>query len=150
MTLGKVSFAECLLCDTRQRRLFVECQPLALGKDWRPSTLWRPLTALCQEPLCRVFDTRQTCLCRVGSFAECPTLGKEALCREPNFTECPTKGTRQRIQHSAKPRIPVVTTPIDIHAGQTDGMLLAGPYHVLACYARHYQAIPSSVLCRGR
>jgi hypothetical protein len=30
------------------------------------------------------------------------TLGK-------GFAECPTKGTRQRIQHSAKPRIPVVT-----------------------------------------
>jgi hypothetical protein len=28
-------------------------------------------------------------------------------------------------------------------------MLLAGPYRVLARYARHYQAIPSSVLCRG-
>jgi hypothetical protein len=24
------------------------------------------------------------------------------------FDECPTKGTRQRFQHSAKPRIPVV------------------------------------------
>jgi hypothetical protein len=34
MTLGKeASFAECLLCGTRQRRLFAECQPLALGKD---------------------------------------------------------------------------------------------------------------------
>jgi hypothetical protein len=33
MTLGKVCFAECLLCDTRQISLFAECQPLALGKD---------------------------------------------------------------------------------------------------------------------
>jgi hypothetical protein len=33
MTLGKASFAECLLCGTRQRHLFTECQPLALGKD---------------------------------------------------------------------------------------------------------------------
>jgi hypothetical protein len=33
MTLGKVCFAECLQCNTRQRSLFAECQPLALGKD---------------------------------------------------------------------------------------------------------------------
>jgi hypothetical protein len=33
MTLGKASFAECLLSGNRQRRLFAECQPLALGKD---------------------------------------------------------------------------------------------------------------------
>jgi hypothetical protein len=31
-TLGKVHFAECLLCGTRQRILFAECQQLALGK----------------------------------------------------------------------------------------------------------------------
>jgi hypothetical protein len=33
LTLGKIRFAECLLCGTRQRILFVECQQLALGKD---------------------------------------------------------------------------------------------------------------------
>jgi hypothetical protein len=33
MTLGKEGFAECLLRSTRQRSLFAECQPLALGKD---------------------------------------------------------------------------------------------------------------------
>jgi hypothetical protein len=32
-TLGKESFAECLQVGTRQRRLFAECQPTALGKD---------------------------------------------------------------------------------------------------------------------
>jgi hypothetical protein len=32
MTLGKASFAESQVCGTRQRRLFAECQPLALGK----------------------------------------------------------------------------------------------------------------------
>jgi ribosomal protein S17 len=75
MTLGKASFVECLLCGTRQRSLFAECQPLALGKDWRLSALGRPLTALCREPplpsvwhsanlslpsavLCRLFSTR--------------------------------------------------------------------------------------------
>jgi hypothetical protein len=31
--LGKEVFAECQLDDTRQRRLFAECQPLAPGKD---------------------------------------------------------------------------------------------------------------------
>jgi hypothetical protein len=77
-----------------------------------------PSAAFADRRLCRVFNTRQTCLCRVVSCAECPALGKEARCREPNFTECgsrqsllcrvPTKGTRQRCRHSAKPRIPVV------------------------------------------
>jgi hypothetical protein len=33
------------------KKLFAECQPLALGNDWRPSTFGRPLTALCREPL---------------------------------------------------------------------------------------------------
>jgi hypothetical protein len=32
-TLGKDSFAECQIVGTRQRRLFAERQPLALGKD---------------------------------------------------------------------------------------------------------------------
>jgi hypothetical protein len=41
-----------------------------------------------------VFDTRQTCLCRVPSYAEYSALDKGALCREPNFTEC---GTRQSL-----------------------------------------------------
>jgi hypothetical protein len=30
--LGKEVFAECQLVDTRQRSLFTECQPPALGK----------------------------------------------------------------------------------------------------------------------
>jgi hypothetical protein len=94
--------------DTRQRvlcRVPIICHSakkplcrvpiLSSRQNWRPSALGRPLTALCREPescLCRVFDTRQTCRCRVGSCAECPALGKEARCREPNFTEC---GSRQ-------------------------------------------------------
>ena len=41
-------------------------------------------------------------------FAESLTLPSAAL-GKAFFAECPTKGTRQRIQHSAKPRIPVVT-----------------------------------------
>jgi hypothetical protein len=59
-----------------------------------------------ESSLCRVFDTRQTCLCRVLSSAECSALGKESLCRELDFTEC---GSRQSLlcrvldkRHSAK------------------------------------------------
>jgi hypothetical protein len=65
-----------------------------------------------------VFDTRQSCLCRVSSCTECSALGKgrfaecltvpSAALGKAFFAECPTKGTRQRIQHSAKPAIPVV------------------------------------------
>ena len=57
------------------QNLFAESQRLALGKDWRPSALGRPLTAVCREPplpsvwrsaklslpsvvLCRVFSSR--------------------------------------------------------------------------------------------
>jgi hypothetical protein len=39
--------------------------------------------------------------------AESLTLPRAALGKE-GFAECPTKGTRQRIQHSTKTRIPVV------------------------------------------
>jgi hypothetical protein len=42
-----------------------------------------------------------------GLFAESLTLSSAAL-GKAFFVECPTKGTRQRIQHSAKPQIPVV------------------------------------------
>jgi hypothetical protein len=38
----------CPVFGTRQRSLFAECQSSALGKDWRPSVLGRPLTALCR------------------------------------------------------------------------------------------------------
>jgi hypothetical protein len=41
------------------------------------------------------------------NFAECLTLPSAAL-GKALFAECPTKDTRQRIQHSAKPAIPVV------------------------------------------
>jgi hypothetical protein len=36
-----------------------------------------------------------------------PSLPSAAL-GKAFFAECPTKGTRQRVRHSAKPRIPVV------------------------------------------
>jgi hypothetical protein len=42
-----------------------------------------------------------------GLFVESLTLPSAAL-GKAFFAECPTKGTRQRMQHSAKPRIPVV------------------------------------------
>jgi hypothetical protein len=46
-------------------------------------------------------------------FAESLTLPSAAL-GKAFFAECPTKGTRQRVQRSAKPRIPVVME-IDVH-----------------------------------
>jgi hypothetical protein len=45
-----------------------------------------------------------------GLFAEILTLPSVAL-GKAFFAECPIKGTRQRIQHSAKPAIPVVNVP---------------------------------------
>jgi hypothetical protein len=45
-----------------------------------------------------------------GLFAESLTLPRAAL-GKAFFAECPTKSTWQRIQHSAKPRIPVVHRP---------------------------------------
>jgi hypothetical protein len=109
-TLGKARFAECLLCGTRQRILFAECQQLALGKDWRASAGGWPLTALCREPpLPSVWPSANMSL-PSASCAECSALGKGYLCREPKFTE---SGTRQRLlcrvpdkKHSAKPPAP--------------------------------------------
>jgi hypothetical protein len=51
-----------------------------------------------------------------GLFAESLTLPSAAL-GKAFFAECPTKGTRQIIQHSAKPRIPVVVGALVLHAG---------------------------------
>jgi hypothetical protein len=48
-----------------------------------------------------------------GFFAESLTLPSAALGKAV-FAECPTKGTRQRIRHSAKPRIPVVNIYFDV------------------------------------
>jgi hypothetical protein len=106
MTLGKASFAECLPFGTRQRSSLPSVNRwLSTKTDGRQllDGRWRPFA---ESPLCRVFDTRQRSLCRVGPGAECPALGKEALCREPNFTE---GGARQSClcrvsdkRHSAK------------------------------------------------
>jgi hypothetical protein len=43
-----------------------------------------------------------------GLFAESLTLPSAALGKS-FFAECPTKGTRQKMQHSAKPAIRVVS-----------------------------------------
>jgi hypothetical protein len=45
-----------------------------------------------------------------GLFAESLSLPSAALGKDL-FAECPTKSTRQRIQHSAKPVIPIVHAP---------------------------------------
>jgi hypothetical protein len=118
-TLGKASFAECPIFGTRQRRLFAECQPSALGER---------LTAVS-------FGTAADGPLPSGTFADCFTLGKRVFAEwcpvssvqhsvkrlfvesltlpraalgKALFAECPTKGTRQRGRHSAKPQISVV------------------------------------------
>jgi hypothetical protein len=105
--------------DTRQSRL---CRVLTLWHSAKTNDRqlwdgrWR---SFAESPFCRVFDTRQTCLCREppvpsiqhsvkGLFVEFLTLPSAAL-GKAFFAECPTKGTRQRVQHSAKPAIPVVS-----------------------------------------
>jgi hypothetical protein len=60
-----------------------------------------------------------------GLFAESLTLPSVAL-GKAFFAECPIKGTRQRIQHSAKPRIPVV----DIYGKQNRTLNI---YYVYLC-----------------
>jgi hypothetical protein len=106
--------------DTRQRGSFAECLP-AVGSRQR-------LTAV-------TFGTATDGPLPRAPFAECLTLGKlvfaeyrpmpsvqhsvkrlfaeiltfpSAALGKAFFAECPTKGTRQRIQHSAKTRIPVM------------------------------------------
>jgi hypothetical protein len=122
MTLGKVCFAECLLCGARHRTSLPSAiRWLSAKTDGRQlwDGRWRPFA---ESPLCREFDTRQSCLCRVSPYAECASLGKarfaeclalpSAALGKALFAECPTKDTRQRIQHSAKPAIPVVAVNI--------------------------------------
>jgi hypothetical protein len=84
-----------------------------------------------------------------ATFAECLTLGKHvfaesfsvssvlhsvnklviesrtspsAALSKASFAECPIKGTRQRIQHSAKPAIPIVfpTSSLPVSTGSRD------------------------------
>jgi hypothetical protein len=60
-----------------------------------------------------------------SSFAVCLTLPSAAL-GKAFFAECPTKGTRQRIQHSAKPAIPVVSSSF-IRRGENFSSFRATP-----------------------
>jgi hypothetical protein len=103
-----------------------------------------------------VFNIRQSCLCRVSFCAECSALGKARFAGfltlpsvalgKTFFAECPTKGTRQRGQHSAKPRIPVVIVflffiffglnPFGTKAQRPDSIPSAH-YAVVACTRRH-------------
>jgi hypothetical protein len=79
---------------TLGKELFVECQKKTLGK----------------EILCRVSKIKHSAK---SFFAECyllPRVFCVALGKE-HFAESPKKNTRQRIWHSAKSKIPVVTTP---------------------------------------
>jgi hypothetical protein len=71
-TLGKELFAECCICDTRQRALFAECQKKTLGKE----TLYRVSKI---KPSAKSFFAECFLLPRVF----CVALGKEL------FAECP-------------------------------------------------------------
>jgi hypothetical protein len=92
------------------------CRVSAVGSRQRPTTADGPLP---RAPFaeCLTLGKLVFAECRPvpsvqhsvkGLFAESLTLPSAAL-DKAFFTECPTKGTRQRIQHSAKPRIPVVS-----------------------------------------
>jgi hypothetical protein len=88
-TLDKELFAECCICDTRQR-VFAECQKKTLGK----------------ETLCRVSKKTlgKELLCRVFYFTE----GFLRSARQRTTLPSVRKNTRQRIWHSTKSQIPVV------------------------------------------
>jgi hypothetical protein len=112
--------------DTRQRKL---CRVLAFRHSAKKTLCRVPdfgsrqrLTAvsfgtavdgpLPRAPLPSVWHSANLSLPSVqnsvkGLCAESLTLPSAAL-GKAFFAECPTKGTRQKIQHSAKPRIPVV------------------------------------------
>jgi hypothetical protein len=137
MTLGKVCFAECLLCGARHRTSLPSAiRWLSAKTDGRQlwDGRWRPFA---ESPLCREFDTRQSCLCRVSPYAECSALGKarfaeclalpSAALGKALFAECPTKDTRQRIQHSAKPAIPVVHSYFKLICRMPIDGQMAGP-----------------------
>jgi hypothetical protein len=70
-------------------------------------------------------------------FAESLTLTSAALGKAV-FAECPIKGTRQKDQHSAKPRIPVV-----------GHIKRAGASSISMCFLRRYLP-PSTVDCGAR
>jgi hypothetical protein len=118
--------------DTRQRQL---CRVLAVRHSAKKPLCRVPDFGSRQRLTAVSFGTAVDGPLPRAPFAECLTLGKlvfaecrtvpsvqhsvKGLCAEsltlPSatlgktfFAECPTKCTRQRIQHSTKPRIPVV------------------------------------------
>jgi hypothetical protein len=114
--------------DTRQRVL---CRVSTLWHSAKKPLCRVPAVGSRQRLTAVSFGTAADGPLPRAPFAECLTLGKHvfAECRPmpsvqhsvkglfvesltlPSaafFAECRTKGTRQRIQHSAKPRIPVV------------------------------------------
>jgi hypothetical protein len=103
--IGKDFFAEYFFSGTRQRLTAVSSGTAADGPLPRAPfaecvTLGKLVFAECL-PVPSVQHSVK------GLFAESLTLPRAAL-GKAFFAECPTKSTRQRIQHSAKPRIPVV------------------------------------------
>jgi hypothetical protein len=104
--------------DTRQRRYFVECQRLTLGKV-NVRQLWTdaddPLPSV---EFRRELDIRQSLQCRVYFYAKCFALNKLGLCWESYVAEsgtwqsvfCPVpdKLHSQSAEHSAKRQIPIM------------------------------------------
>jgi hypothetical protein len=91
-TLGKELFAECCICDTRQRALCRVSKKDTRQRNSLPSVKNKTLG---KEFFCRVFYFTESFL----SF----------------FAECPKKNTRQRIWHSAKSQILVVMHDLRIN-----------------------------------
>ena len=119
--------------DTRQRKL---CRVLAFRHSAKKTLCRVPDFGSRQRLTAVSFGTAVDGPLPSVTCAECETLGKRVFAKwgpvpsvqhsvkslvaeslalpsaalgKAFFAECPTKGTRQRLQHSAKPWIPVVT-----------------------------------------
>jgi hypothetical protein len=128
MTLGKVRFAECLLCDTRYRT------SLPRANGWHSAKtngrqLW---DAVCREPplpsvwhsakfslpsvvRCRVFSSRQSAVCRVPDFTECGTR-QSLLCRVPDKRHSAKKPTLGKASDSGSVGLRVWVVEEQTHA----------------------------------
>jgi hypothetical protein len=90
-TLDKELFAECCICDTRQRALCRVSKKDTRQRNSLPSVKNKTLG---KELLRQVFSFTEGFLCGTRQRASLPSARK--------------KNTRQRIWHSAKSQIPVV------------------------------------------
>jgi hypothetical protein len=74
-------------CKARRKSLETKKKTLPSVKfgTWQKTICAKYRTAATQQ---RLTAYTTVALCRVPSFAECSTLGKEPLCRGPAFAEC--------------------------------------------------------------